>query len=254
LIKVMDKNSINENRAFEGKNILITGTSKGIGKAVARELSMHGANIILLSNNETLLDRVYDEIIETTNTTPCIIKCDLSNLDEVKTQEIVKIISQDYKVLDCIIHNAATIEKMSNIEDFDLKSWEKILKVNLTSSFLLTKFLLPLLKLAKNPRLIFTSSGVGYEGKAYWGAYSVSKGGSKILSEILSDELEHIENFKVFNFNPMATRTDMRATAFPAEDPNQIKSVDKLLPYYKWMVSEISNKSKSVNISYGDQI
>ena len=143
---------------------------------------------------------------------------------------------------------------MSNIEDFDLKSWEKILKVNLTSSFLLTKYLLPLMKPTKNPRLIFTSSGVAFEGKAYWGAYSVSKGGSKVLSEILSDELEHIENFKVFNFNPMATRTEMRAMAFPAEDPHQLKNVDELIPYYKWMISDLSNKSNKVNISYGDDI
>ena len=250
----MDKNSNNEDRAFKGKNILITGASKGIGRAVSKELSRLGANIILLAKNEALLDNLYDEIIETSNTTPCIIKCDLSDLDEIKTQEIFNIISQDYKNLDCIIHNAATIEKMSNIEDFDLKSWEKILKVNLTSSFLLTKSLLPLMKPTKNPRLIFTSSGVAFEGKAYWGAYSVSKGGSKVLSEILSDELEHIENFKVFNFNPMATRTDMRAMAFPAEDPHQLKNVDELIPYYKWMISDLSNKSNKVNISYGDDI
>ena len=250
----MDKDSSKENYAFKNKNILITGASKGIGRAVSKELSRLGANIILLAKNETLLDNIYDEIIETTNTTPCIIKCDLSDLDEIKSQEIVNIISKDYKNLDCIIHNAATIEKMSNIEDFDLKSWERILKVNLTSSFLLTKFLLPLMKSAKNPRLIFTSSGVAFEGKAYWGAYSVSKGGSKVLSEILSAELEHIENFKVFNFNPMATRTDMRAMAFPAEDPHQLKSVDKLIPYYKWMISEMSNDSNEVNISFGDKI
>ena len=250
----MDKDSSKEDHAFKSKNILITGASKGIGRAVSKELSRLGANIILLAKNETLLDSIYDEIIETTNTTPCIIKCDLSDLDEIKSQEIVNIISKDYKNLDCIIHNAATIEKMSNIEDFDLKSWERILKVNLTSSFLLTKFLLPLMKSTKNPRLIFTSSGVAFEGKAFWGAYSVSKGGSKVLSEILSDELEHIENFKVFNFNPMATRTDMRAMAFPAENPHQLKSVDKLIPYYKWMISEISNDSNEVNISFGDKI
>ena len=250
----MDKDLSNEDNAFKGKNILITGASKGIGRAVSTELSRLGANIILLAKNETLLDSVYDEIIETSNTTPCIIKCDLSDLDETKSQEIVNIISQDYKNLDCIIHNAATIEKMSNIEDFDLKSWERILKVNLTSSFLLTKFLLPLMKSTENPRLIFTSSGVAFEGKAFWGAYSVSKGGSKVLSEILSDELEHIENFKVFNFNPMATRTDMRAMAFPAEDPHQLKSVNKLIPYYKWMISEMSNDSNEVNISFGDKI
>ena len=77
----MDKNSNNEDHAFKGKNILITGASKGIGRAVSKELSKLGVNIILLAKNETLLDSIYDEIIETSNTTPCIIKCDLSDLD-----------------------------------------------------------------------------------------------------------------------------------------------------------------------------
>jgi len=239
---------------FEGKNILITGASKGIGRVLAKELSMHGANIILLSKNETLLDSIYDEIADNTSTSPCIIKCDLGSLDELRSQEIANTIFQDYGSLDCIIHNAATIEKMSNIENFDLLSWKKIMNVNLTSSFLLSKHLLPLMKSSESPRIIFTSSSVGYQGKAFWGAYSVSKGGSKILSEILNEELSHIKNFKVFNFNPMATRTDLRALAFPAENPTYLKDPQELIPYYKWMISEKSNSSIKVNISFGDSI
>ena len=246
----MDKDLSNEDNAFKGKNILITGASKGIGRAVSTELSRLGANIILLAKNETLLNSVYDEIIETSNTTPCIIKCDLSDLDEIKSQEIVNIISQDYKSLDCIIHNAATIEKMSNIEGFDLKSWERILKVNLTSSFLLTKFLLPLMKSAKNPRLIFTSSGVAFEGKVYWGAYSVSKFAVKGLAEIMRDELDSTTNIKVFNYDPGATKTSMRASAYPGEDPNNLKDPDKLFGDYLWFFSEESQNSTQHYFKY----
>ena len=104
------------------------------------------------------------------------------------------------------------------------------------------------------PRLIFTSTSVAHEGKAYWGAYSVSKAGLKTLCEILKEELETIPELKVFNFNPKATRTDMRALAFPAEDPLQIKNPDQLITYYLWMLSEESATSSRTYIEYGDKL
>ena len=248
------KNLKEANLSISGKNILITGASRGIGRTLSIELSKLGANIILLSKNESLLENIYDEISDKTETDPSIIGCDLNLLDEPRSQEISNIISDNYIDLDCIIHNAAIIEKMSNIEEYDLVSWEKVMKVNLTSSFLLTKFLLPNMENAKNPRIIFTSSSVAFKGKAFWGAYSASKAGMKVLSEILSDELEHKKNFKVFNFNPMATRTDMRAMAFPAEDPNQLKEAMDLMPYYIWMLSDKSKDFDKINLNYGDKI
>ena len=108
--------------------------------------------------------------------------------------------------------------------------------------------------LAEMPRIIFTSSGVAFKGEAFWGAYSVSKSGVKVLSEILNDEMDHKKNFKVFNFNPKATRTDMRASVFPAENPNQLKEVKELMPYYIWMLSENSNDSSKIHIEYGDEL
>ncbi len=91
---------------------------------------------------------------------------------------------------------------MSSIQDYDLQTWEKVLKTNLTSGFLLSKYTIPLMQLSSMPRIIFTSSSVAKKGKAYWGAYSVSKAGIKVLAEILNDELESISNFKIFNFDP----------------------------------------------------
>ena len=236
------------------KNILITGASNGIGKSLAINLSKFGANVIMLSKNEEALDSVYDEIKEKYNTEPMIIKCDLTDLNEIKSQEITDIIAENYSRLDAIIHNAAILEKMSNIENYDLVTWENVLKVNLTSAFILSKYLIPLMKSSLVPRIIFTTSSVGRNAKAFWGAYSVSKAGINALSKILSDELETISNMKVFNFDPKATQTSMRSLAFPAEDRDSQKKPDSLIEYYLWMLSEKSNSSKEINIEFGQNL
>tara|TARA_Y100000741_G_scaffold115902_1_gene86993 strand:+ start:681 stop:1424 length:744 start_codon:yes stop_codon:yes gene_type:complete len=236
------------------KNILITGASSGIGKSLAINLSKFGANVIMLSRNEKALDAVYDEIKEKYNTEPMIIKCDLKDLNEIKSQAITDIIAENYSRLDAIIHNAAILEKMSNIENYDLVTWENVLKVNLTSAFILSKYLIPLMKSSLVPRIIFTTSSVGRNAKAFWGAYSVSKAGINALSEILSDELETISNMKVFNFDPKATQTSMRSLAFPAEDRDSQKKPDSLIEYYLWMLSEKSNSSEEIYIEFGQNL
>ena len=239
---------------LKDKNILITGASKGIGRSLAINLSKHKANVILLARNEDLLDTLYDEIKEKYNTNPMIIGCDLSQFEENEAQEIANVVSKNYKCLDALINNASILKKMSSVNDFDLKSWKKVLNVNLTSAFLLSKYLMPLMMDSKLPRIIFTSSGVANKGKAYWGAYSVSKAGIKNLSEILNDELNSLTNFKVFNFNPKETRTEMRALAYPAENPSSVKAPDELINYYLWMLSERSTSSSKTHINFGDEI
>ena len=239
---------------LKDKNILITGASKGIGRSLAVNLSKHKANVILLARNEDLLDSLYDEIKEKYNTNPMIIGCDLSQFEEDEAQEIANVVSKNYKCLDALINNASIFKKMSSVNDYDLKSWKKVLNVNLTSAFLLSKYLMPLMMDSKLPRIIFTSSGVANKGKAYWGAYSVSKAGIKNLSEILNDELNSLTNFKVFNFNPKETRTEMRALAYPAENPSSVKAPDELINYYLWMLSEKSTSSSKTNINFGDEI
>ena len=239
---------------LKDKNILITGASKGIGRSLAINLSKHKANVILLARNEDLLDTLYDEIKEKYNTNPMIIGCDLSRFEEDKAQEIANVVSKNYKCLDALINNASILKKMSSVNDYDLKSWKKVLNVNLTSAFLLSKYLMPLMMDSKLPRIIFTSSGVANKGKAYWGAYSVTKAGIKNLSEILNDELDSLTNFKVFSFNPKETRTEMRALAYPAENPSSVKAPDELINYYLWMLSERSTSSSKTHINFGDEI
>ena len=110
------------------------------------------------------------------------------------------------------------------------------------------------MKSSITPRIIFTTSSVGEKGKAFWGAYSVSKAGVNALSNILNDELESISNIKIFNFDPKATQTNMRALAYPAEDPSTIKNPDQLINYYLWMLSEKSSSSMERYIEFGQEI
>ncbi len=239
---------------LKNKNILITGASNGIGKSLSENLSKYGANVIMLSRNENALDAIYDSLKEKYKTDPCILKCDLENVDDKKSQEIANIISKNYQNLDSVIHNAAILEKMSDIESFDLQTWNKVMSVNLTSAFILSKYLIPLMKSSITPRIIFTTSSVGKKAKAFWGAYSVSKAGVNALSNILNDELESISNIKIFNFDPKATQTNMRALAYPAEDPSTIKNPDQLINYYLWMLSEKSSSSMERYIEFGQEI
>ncbi len=233
------------------KNILITGAASGIGKSLTKYLSECGANILMLSKDELKLDDLYDEIVKKYNTDPCILKCDLEKLNEDTAAEINKIINENYSGIDAVIFNAAILEKMSHIESYDLITWERVLKINLTSIFLLSKNLIPLLKKASNPRIIFTSSSVGKKGKAFWGAYSVSKAGLNALSEIIADEVESVSDVKVFNFDPKATRTKMRSIAYPAENPSTLKDAQELMDYYLWMLSDQSSSSDKFYIEYG---
>ena len=226
------------------KSILITGSSDGIGRSLAIEFSKLGANIILLGRNSEKLDAVYDLLDHShVSQKHLILEADLALLSNEAAQEIFIAISQEFEVLDGIIHNAALLGTMSSLEDYDLSTWDEVIKVNLRAPFILTKTLKVMLENASLPRLIFTSSGVANKGRSFWGAYSVSKFGIKGLAEIFKDELEATTKIKVFNFDPGKTRTNMRAAAYPAEDPNTLKSPTELIDCYLWFFQEESSSS-----------
>jgi NAD(P)-dependent dehydrogenase (short-subunit alcohol dehydrogenase family) len=229
---------------MKNKVILITGANKGIGKTLSLEFSKMGVNIVLLGRNEESLDSVYDEIITTTSTKPLIIKCDLSNIDINSAKQISDEIMGVYGRLDGVIFNAAKLGKMSTIEDYEEDVWKEVFNINLHSAFIISKEILPALKAAPNGRIIFTSSGVAEVGKAFWGAYSASKFAVKGLAEILRDELDTTSNVKVFNYDPGKTRTSMRALAYPAENPQDLKEPKVLFNDYLWFFSDESQLSK----------
>jgi len=235
------------------KTILITGATDGIGKVLAEEFSKLGSNIILLGKNSSKLDTVYDQLDHSFDSQKhLILEADLSLLNNESAHEILKAISNEYDALDGIIHNAAILGTMTPLEDYELSKWDEVLNINLRAPFLLTKTLKSIVENSTMPRIIFTSSGVANTGRAFWGAYSVSKFGLKGLAEIFTNELETTSSIKVFNFDPGATQTKMRASARPAEDPSSLKTPHELVNCYLWFFSKESCDSEVNYFEYDD--
>ena len=238
--------------SVKDKIILITGASDGIGKTVALEFAKKGAKLILLGSNGTKLDAVYDQLSGVEKDYHLSLECDLSLLNDKSAIEIEAAILEHYGRLDGIIHNAATLKKMTPLIDLETNLWEKILKVNLTSEFIITKTLLHLIIKEGNGRVIFTSSNVATQPKAFWGAYAVSKFAVKGMAELFRQELENIHQIKIFNFDPGPSPTSMREIAFPNEDKETLKSLEKLIPCYEWFFSEESNTTNQHYFKFSD--
>ena len=238
---------------LSNRTILITGATDGIGKVLAVEFSKLGSNIILLGKDSSKLDEVYDQLDHSYESHKhLILQADLALLNNESAHEILRAITEEFNSLDGIIHNAAILGIMTTLEDYELSRWDEVLNINLRAPFLLTKTLKTILENATMPRIIFTSSGVANIGRAFWGAYSVSKFGLKGLAEIFANELETTSSIKVFNFDPGATQTKMRASARPAEDPSTLKTPHELLDCYLWFFSEESSDSKNHYFEYAE--
>ena len=230
--------------------ILVTGASDGIGKALALHIASQGAQVVLHGRNTEKLECVYDEITDLENAPrPSIAVLDLSIADRDAYSSLVTSIEQEFSRLDGLVHNAGILGPRISIEQYDTADWQRVLHVNLTVPFVLTQALFPLLRQAADPSVIFTSSGVGRVGKAFWGAYSVSKFGTESLSQILADENRHTP--MRFNcINPGATRTKMRLAAYPAEDRDLLKRPEDIMTTYVYLLGpdskDVTGKSFDV--------
>ncbi len=216
--------------------ILITGASDGIGRALAIECAQRGAKVILHGRNASKLEKVYDAIEAIDGTErPSIAVMDLATADSTSYTSLADSLAEEFGRLDALVHNAGILGSRHSIEQYDAVEWQRVMHVNLTAAFALTQVMLPLLHKSAHPSLIFTSSGVGRVGKAFWGAYSVSKFGTEALSQILAAEQEHT-GMRVNCINPGGTRTGMRLAAYPAEDRDQLKTPEDILPTYLYLL------------------
>ena len=225
--------------SLKGKAIVITGAGSGIGREVAKCYSKFGANLILLSKSQDKLETLYDELTPNGNNV-AIQPIDFSSVKEKDYIDIVKAIKEEYPEINGLVNNAGILGEKKSIEQFNYKTWREVQRVNLDAGFLLSKHLLPLMKKSKNSSIIFTSSGVGRIGKAYWGAYSVSKFATEGLMQILSEELQNTSSVRVNCINPGAVRTKMRESAYPAEDPESNPLASEIMTPYLFLMSDIS--------------
>jgi NAD(P)-dependent dehydrogenase (short-subunit alcohol dehydrogenase family) len=216
--------------------ILITGASDGIGRALALETAALGGQVILHGRNVAKLEKVYDEIEGLGSAPrPSIAVVDLASANSAAYESLGSNLADEFGRLDGLVHNASIVGDRFSIEQYDAVQWQKVLHVNLTAAFAMTQVLLPMLKQAQDPSIIFTSSGVGRVGRAFWGAYSVSKFGTEALSQVLADEHRQ-GKLRVNCINPGPTRTSMRLEAFPAEDRSKLKGPDEVLAPYLFLL------------------
>ena len=215
---------------------MVTGASDGIGKALAVHIAGLGAQVVLHGRNTKKLESVYDQINNLQDSPrPSIAVLDLATADGDAYSSLVKSIEQEFGRLDGLVHNAGVLGQRLSIEQYDVAEWQRVMHVNLTVPFVLTQALLPLLRQSSDPSIIFTSSGVGRVGKAFWGAYSVSKFGTEALSQILADENRHT-SLRANCINPGPIRTKMRLAAYPAEDRDALKRPEDIMASYVYLL------------------
>ena len=234
--------AIDKENLLKGKTVVITGAGSGIGKEIARSFSNKGADLILLSKSTEKLNMIYDEIIANSSARVLIQAIDFESAEEKDYENLVKAAKEKFGKIDGLVNNAGILGQKKSLEQYDYKIWKNVLKVNLDAGFLLTKNFIPLLKQADKSSVIFTSSGVGRTGRAYWGAYSVSKFATEAMVQILSDELEKTSTIRVNCINPGAVRTKMREMAYPAENPERTPWPADIMGLYLYLMSDLSQK------------
>lgn len=226
--------------ALSGKTILVTGASDGIGRAAALEYAALGATVVLLGRDVKKLESVYDAIEAAGGPQPAAIPFDLMQDTEEAYLELARVIEEQLGRLDGVLLNAGILGERRAVEQSSWNRWRDVIQVNVHSQFLTVKALMPLLRAAPQASVVFTSSGVGRQGRAYWGAYSVSKFATEAMMQILASETENTSNIRVNCINPGATNTAMRRSAYPAEAPSSNPSPEAIMRTYVYLMDDRS--------------
>src|SRR5690606_38796939 len=219
-----------------GRVILVTGAGDGIGRAASLAYARHGATVILAGRTTAKLEAVYDSIVAAGLTEPVIQPLDLAGASEADYQTVADALVAEFGRLDGLLHNASELGQRTPIANYQAGTWQKVMQVNVNATFLLTKALLPALEQSADGAILLTSSGVGRVGRAFWGAYAVSKFAIEGFCQVLAGELEDTTRIRVNCINPGATRTRMRAAAYPAEDPRTLKTPNDIMPGYLYLM------------------
>ena len=226
---------------LQDRLILVTGASDGIGREAALTYARYGANVILLGRNDEKLRHVADSITQQTDRQPQRFTLDLLTCTADDCHQLAQRIGGQYPRLDGVLHNAGLLGDVCPMIEQDPQVWQQVMQVNVNATFMLTQALLPLLLKSDSGSLVFTSSSVGQQGRANWGAYAASKFATEGMMQVLADEYQN-RPLRVNCINPGGTRTGMRANAFPTEDPQKLKTPADIMPLYLWLMGDDSRR------------
>ena len=217
---------------LNGRVIMVTGAGSGIGRAVALALARAGAEVILLGRTVRKLEAVHAEIAALGGPEASIVPLDLERALAADYEAVTKAVEKRYGRLDGLLHNAALLGALTPIEQYDVPTFMRVMHVNVTAAFILSQQLLPLLRASQDAAVLFTSSGVGKRGRAYWGAYSISKFAVEGMTQVLAQETEGNTTVRVNIIDPGKVRTTMRRQAYPSELQETLPTPESLTAPY----------------------
>jgi NAD(P)-dependent dehydrogenase (short-subunit alcohol dehydrogenase family) len=221
-------------KILSGKAALISGGSRGIGRAIARAYARAGARVFICGRNGADVEAALQEIRAAGGTIDGIAG-DIGRLADVR--RIVGVALDRFGAIDVLVNNASILGPRATITDYATDAWEEVIRINLTGVFLMTREVLPSMLARRSGSIINLSSGVGRVGKGQWGAYAVSKAGLENFTQVLADEVRSA-GIRVNAVNPAATRTPMRAAAYPAEDPGSLPTPDEVVPIFIYLATD----------------
>lgn len=226
---------------LQDRIILVTGASDGIGREAALTYARYGASVILLGRNDEKLRHVAEMIAQQTGRQPSWFTLDLLTCTADDCHQLAQRVAGQHPRLDGVLHNAGLLGDVCPMIEQDPQVWQQVMQVNVNATFMLTQALLPLLLKSDSGSLVFTSSSVGQQGRANWGAYAASKFATEGMMQVLADEYQN-RPLRVNCINPGGTRTGMRANAFPTEDPQKLKTPADIMPLYLWLMGDDSRR------------
>jgi NAD(P)-dependent dehydrogenase (short-subunit alcohol dehydrogenase family) len=222
-------------KVLAGKAALVTGASRGIGRAIAQAYARAGAKVFICGRNESSLASALDEMRQAGDVAG--LAGDIGSPADVN--RIARAAIDHCGAIDVLVNNASILGPREPIASYSPAAWDDVLRINLTGIFLITRAILPSMQARRSGSIINVTSGVGRRGKARWGAYAVSKGGVEVFSQVLAEEVGD-SKIRVNSVNPAATRTEMRAKAYPQEDPLTLPTAEQIVPLFLYLASDAS--------------
>jgi NAD(P)-dependent dehydrogenase (short-subunit alcohol dehydrogenase family) len=233
---------------FAGQVALVTGASRGIGAATAEALAAEGAHVVLTARDTKALEAVEDRIHQAGGQAT-IAPLDLTEPDAIA--RLAAAMAQRWSALDILVINAAVLPQLSSVADIDAAAFSKALSTNVLATQTLLARFDPMLRKSADGRVIGLTSNVAKQPRAYWGAYAASKAACEVLLDCYAQETRNISKVRVAIVSPGATRTAMRARAYPGEDPATLKGPEVVAGRIVTLLGEqfASGHRESVNQS-----